>query len=81
MKVYVTQYSASLIIRRKSGCLVTNILLLVVKDSKDRRVFIITESDKANSLTSNLLLISVSERKNKSWRALISFIDNKAMRI
>ena len=81
MKVYVTQYSASLIIGRKSGCLVINILLLVVKDSKKERVFIITKSGKANSLISNLLLMSVSEEKNKSWRALISFTDNKAMRV
>ena len=53
----------------------------MMKDSKKERVFITTESGKANSLTSNLLLISVSEEKNKSWRALISFTDNKAMRV
>ena len=81
MKVYVTQYSASLIIGRKSGCLVINILLLVVKDSKKERVFITTKSGKVNSLTSNLLLMSVSEEKNKSWRALMSFTGNKAIRI
>ena len=81
IKVYVTQYSASLIIGRKSGCLIINILLSVVKDSKKGRVFIITKSDKINSLISNLLLISVSEEKNKSWRALISFTGNKAIRI
>ena len=66
MKVYVTQYSASLIVGRKSGHLVTNVLLSVVKDSKEGRVFIITKSGKANSLTSNPLLISVLEEKNKS---------------
>ena len=66
MKMYVTQYSASLIIRRKSGYLVINVLLSVVKNSKKGRVFIITKSDKANSLINNLLLMSVSEEKNKS---------------
>ena len=66
MKVYVIQYSASLIIRKKLEYLVTNVLLSVVKDFKKGRVFIITKSNKANSLTSNLLLISVSEGKNKS---------------
>ena len=81
MKMYVAQYSASLIIRRKLGCLVTNVLSSVVKDFKEERVFIIIKSDKANSLISNLLLISVSEEKNKSWRVLISFIDNKVMRV
>ena len=81
MKMYVTQYSALLIIRRKSGHLVTNILLSVIKDSKKGRVFVITESDKTNSLTNNLLLISVSEGKNKSWRVLISFTGNKIIRV
>ena len=66
MKIYVAQYSASLIIRRKSGYLVTNVLSSVVKDSKKERVFVITKSGKANSLISNLLLMSVSEGKNKS---------------
>ena len=66
MKMYVAQYSASLIIRRKLGCLVTNVLSSVVKDFKEERVFIIIKSDKANSLISNLLLMSVSEGKNKS---------------
>ena len=66
MKMYVAQYSASLIIKRKSGCLVTNVLLLIIKDFKKERVFIITKSGKANSLISNLLLMSVSEGKNKS---------------
>ena len=65
MKIYVAQYSASLIIRRKSGYLVTNVLSSVVKDSKKERVFVITKSGKANSLISNLLLMSVSEGKNK----------------
>ena len=66
MKVYIAQYSALLIIGRKSGHLVTNVLSSVVKNSKEGRVFIATESGKANSLTSNPLLMSVSERKNKS---------------
>ena len=79
--MYVAQYSASLIIRRKSGCLVINVLLLVIKDSKKGRVFIITKSGKTNSLTSNLLLMSVLEGKNKSWRALISFTGNKTIRV
>ena len=79
--MYVAQYLALLIIGRKSGHLIINILLSVVKDSKEGRVFIITKSSKANSLTSNLLLISVSEKKNKSWRALIFFTDNKAIRV
>ena len=79
--MYVAQYSASLIIRRKSGCLIINVLSLVVKDFKKERVFIIIKSNKANFLISNPLLISVSEGKNKSWRILISFIDNKVIRI
>ena len=79
--MYIIQYLASLIIRRKLEYLVINILLSVVKDSKEGRVFIITKSDKANSLTSNLLLISVLEEKNKSWRALISFTGNKAIKV
>ena len=79
--MYVTQYSASLIIRRKSGCLVINVLSSVIKDSKEGRVFIITKSDKANSLINNPLLMSVLEEKNKNWRALISFTGNKAIRV
>ena len=42
--MYVTQYSALLIIRRKSGHLVTNILSSIIKDSKEGRVFIIIKS-------------------------------------
>ena len=53
----------------------------MIKDSKKGRVFIITKSGKTNSLTSNLLLMSVLEGKNKSWRALISFTGNKTIRV
>ena len=53
----------------------------MIKDSKEGRVFIITESGKANFLISNLLLMLVSEGKNKSWRALMFFTGNKAIRV
>ena len=53
----------------------------MVKDSKEGRVFIIIKSGKANFLISNLLLMSVLEEKNKSWRALMFFTGNKAIRV